>query len=95
MTTTYSVGGVSSFNFDDWTADDVKAAVNPGQTLLLGKLVDIITLDDPTAEADFLALMLLVLSLGCLLCYYVLGWAMNVISNVSVRIDYKSAYSSH
>ncbi|KAM3499894.1 hypothetical protein MY10362_006883 [Beauveria mimosiformis] len=63
------------------------AAVYPGQTLLLGKLVDIIGVDDPTAEANFLALMLLVLSLGCLLCYYALGWAMNVIANtLSTRV---------
>nr|WOF01067.1 leptomycin B resistance protein Pmd1 [Corynespora cassiicola] len=65
-------------------------AVHPGQTLLLGKLVDIIGADDPTSEASFLALMLFVLSLGCLFCYYALGWAMNVIANTlstKVRSD--------
>ncbi|KAJ4986221.1 multidrug/pheromone exporter [Stagonosporopsis vannaccii] len=62
-------------------------AVNPGQTLLLGKLVEIIGVEDPTTEANFLALMLLVLSLGCLVCYYALGWAMNVIANtLSTRV---------
>ena len=71
------------------------AAVNPGQTLLLGKLVDIIAVDDPTAEANFLALMLLVLSLGCLLCYYALGWAMNVIANVGVPLESRSVCVSH
>ncbi|KAH6665304.1 P-loop containing nucleoside triphosphate hydrolase protein [Plectosphaerella plurivora] len=58
------------------------AAVNPGQTLLLGKLVDIINVDEPRPQANFLSLMLFVISLGCLGCYYVLGWAMNVIANV-------------
>lgn len=43
--------------------------------------------DDPTPKANFLALMFLVLSLGCLLCYYTLGWAMNVIANtLSARV---------
>lgn len=62
----------------------VSAAVNPGQTLLLGKLVDIIGPGDPRPQANFLALMLFVMSLGCLVCYYILGWAMNVIGNVSL-----------
>ncbi|KAF2019493.1 multidrug/pheromone exporter [Aaosphaeria arxii CBS 175.79] len=69
------------------TACVAGAAVNPGQTLLLGKLVDIVGVDDPTEDANKLALMLLVLSLGCLLCYYTLGWAMNVIANtLSTRV---------
>jgi hypothetical protein len=71
-------------------ADDLTAAVNPGQTLLLGKLVDIIGLEDPTTEASFLALMLFVLSLGCLMCYFALGWAMNVIANVSFCLASKT-----
>lgn len=58
-------------------------AVYPGQTLLLGKIVSILGVDDPRSEANRLSLFLFVLSLGCLVCYYVLGWAMNVISNVS------------
>lgn len=76
-------------------ANDMTAAVNPGQTLLLGKLVDIIGVDDPTAEANFLALMLLVLSLGCLLCYYALGWAMNVIANVGICLGSGSIRVGH
>jgi hypothetical protein len=79
---------VIAANFDEHIAEDVTAAVNPGQTLLLGKLVDIIALDDPTAKANFLALMLLVLSLGCFVCYYALGWSMNVIANVSFYFEY-------
>ena len=58
-------------------------AVYPGQTLLLGKIVDILSVNDPRSQANFLSLMLFVLSLGCLACYYILGWAMNVIANVS------------
>jgi ATP-binding cassette subfamily B (MDR/TAP) protein 1 len=43
--------------------------------------------DDLTPKANFLALMFLVLSLGRLLCYYTLGWAMNVIANtLSARV---------
>ncbi|KAL1792258.1 hypothetical protein ACET3X_010009 [Alternaria dauci] len=57
------------------------AAVNPGQALLLAQLVGLTEVDDPTQKANFLALMFLVLSLGCLLCYYALGWSMNVIAN--------------
>lgn len=78
-----------------WITNDIAAAVNPGQTLLLGKLVDIIGVDDPTTQANFLALMLLVLSLGCLLCYYALGWAMNVIANVGVRLGSGSISLGH
>ncbi|CAI9633473.1 unnamed protein product [Alternaria burnsii] len=65
----------------------VGAAVNPGQALLLAQLVQLMGNDDPTSKANFLALMFLVLSLGCLLCYYTLGWAMNVIANtLSARV---------
>ncbi|KAH8629622.1 Leptomycin B resistance protein pmd1 [Alternaria alternata] len=65
----------------------VGAAVNPGQALLLAQLVQLMGNDDPTPKANFLALMFLVLSLGCLLCYYTLGWAMNVIANtLSARV---------
>lgn len=31
--------------------------------------------------------MLFVMSLGCLVCYYILGWAMNVIGNVSRNLS--------
>ncbi|KAH8879727.1 ATP-binding cassette multidrug transport protein [Thozetella sp. PMI_491] len=62
-------------------------AVYPGQTLLLGKIVDILGVDDPRSEANFLSLMLFILSLGCLACYYILGWAMNIIANtLSTRV---------
>lgn len=69
-------------------------AVYPGQTLLLGKLVDILGVDDPRSKANFLSLMLLVLSLSCLACYYILGWAMNVIANTlstKIRLDIMSS----
>lgn len=82
-------------NLDEHIAKDVIAAVNPGQTILLGKLVDIIALDDPTAKANFPALMLLVFSLGCFVCYFALGWSMNVIANVNFHLENKTAYSSH
>lgn len=57
----------------------------PGQTLLLGKLVDILGAGDPRPQANFLSLMLFVMSLGCLVCYYILGWAMTVIGSVSLN----------
>jgi ATP-binding cassette, subfamily B (MDR/TAP), member 1 len=57
--------------------------VYPWQTLLLGKIVGILGVDDPRSQANRLSLWLFVLALGCLVCYYILGWAMNVISNVS------------
>jgi len=65
----------------------VGAAVNPGQALLLAQLVQLMENDDPTPKANFLALMFLVLPRSCLLRYYTLGWAMNVIANtLSTRV---------
>ncbi|KAI1073610.1 P-loop containing nucleoside triphosphate hydrolase protein [Whalleya microplaca] len=56
------------------------AAVFPGQALLLANVVNTITGDNMTKRGNFISLMFFVLALGCLLAYFVMGWASNVIA---------------
>ncbi|KAF5010960.1 hypothetical protein FDECE_2923 [Fusarium decemcellulare] len=55
------------------------AAVYPGQTLLLGRIVNLLDSDDMAAEANFISLMLFILAIGCLVVYFAMGWATNII----------------
>ncbi len=56
----------------------------PGQAILLSKTMDVFTLtgDAMTDRGDFFASMFIVLAAGCLVFYFVMGWAMNVIAQV-------------
>lgn len=58
------------------------AAVFPGQALILAKVLDVFQLDadEMQRQGNFYALMFLVLSLGCLLCYFVMGWTTNIMA---------------
>ncbi|KAK1148555.1 hypothetical protein N8T08_009561 [Aspergillus melleus] len=58
----------------------IGAAVYPGQALLLANVMDIFSSDDIVGRGNFIALMYFVMSLGCILIYYGLGWATNVIA---------------
>ncbi|KAI4595437.1 hypothetical protein KJ359_006782 [Pestalotiopsis sp. 9143b] len=60
----------------------VASAVFPGQALILAKVLDVFQLDadEMQRQGNFYALMFLVLSLGCLLCYFVMGWTTNIMA---------------
>ncbi|KAL2261568.1 hypothetical protein VTK26DRAFT_3875 [Humicola hyalothermophila] len=58
------------------------AAVFPGQAILMSKMMDVFTLtgDAMTDRGDFFASMFIVLAAGCLVFYFAMGWAVNVIA---------------
>ncbi|KAF2010805.1 P-loop containing nucleoside triphosphate hydrolase protein [Aaosphaeria arxii CBS 175.79] len=58
------------------------AGANPGQALLMGKLLDVFTMpiSEMTTRSNFLALMFFVLALGVLVCYFIMGWTTNVVA---------------
>ncbi|TDZ35952.1 Leptomycin B resistance protein pmd1 [Colletotrichum spinosum] len=58
----------------------VGAAVFPGQALLLSKVMEIFSSSDMVGRGNFISLMFLVLAVGNLVVYFVMGWTTNVIS---------------
>ena len=62
----------------------VTATVFPGQAILLSKIMDVFTLtgDAMTDRGDFFASMFIVMAAGCLVFYFVMGWAVNAIAQV-------------
>ncbi|KAM0283234.1 hypothetical protein ACHAO9_009884 [Fusarium lateritium] len=56
------------------------AAVYPGQTLLLSKVMDVFTSSDLVKGGDFVSLMYFVMSLGSLVIFFVMGWISNIIA---------------
>ncbi|KAK4234337.1 ATP-binding cassette sub-family B member 5 [Achaetomium macrosporum] len=59
------------------------AAVHPGQTVLLSRVLDAFTAPNIVPPGRFVALMYFVLSLGSLLVYFVLGWSTNTLSHMT------------
>lgn len=59
------------------------AGVFPGQALLLGNVMDIFGAADMVKRGNFISLMFLVMAFGLIVVYWVLGWATNVIAQVS------------
>jgi ATP-binding cassette subfamily B (MDR/TAP) protein 1 len=62
------------------------AAVFPGQAILLSNMMDVFTLtgEAMTKRGDFFASMFIVMAAGCLIFYFVMGWAVNVVAQVSL-----------
>ncbi|GKT51747.1 leptomycin B resistance protein pmd1 [Colletotrichum spaethianum] len=55
------------------------AAVYPGQTLLLSKIMEVFSSSDMVDNGNFVSLMYFVVALGSLAVYFVMGWTTNVI----------------
>ncbi|KAI8650841.1 hypothetical protein NCS57_01419000 [Fusarium keratoplasticum] len=71
------------------------AAVYPGQTLLMGRIVNLLGSDDVTKEANFISLMFFILAIGCLAVYFVMGWTTNIVAqtlNTLIRKDMLEAF---
>lgn len=64
------------------------AAVFPGQAILLSQMMDVFTLtgDAMTDRGDFFASMFIVMAAGCLVFYFGLGWAVNVVAQVCILL---------
>ncbi|WYZ38615.1 hypothetical protein EsH8_III_000529 [Colletotrichum jinshuiense] len=60
----------------------VAAGAFPGQSLIIANLVDVFTLtgSEMITKGNFYSLMFFVLALGVLVCYFVMGWSTNLIS---------------
>ncbi|KAH8199061.1 hypothetical protein TruAng_006799 [Truncatella angustata] len=58
------------------------SAVYPGQALILANVMDVFQLETDAMQSrgNFYALMFLVLSIGCLICYFVMGWTTNIVA---------------
>ncbi|KAJ3578927.1 hypothetical protein NPX13_g1645 [Xylaria arbuscula] len=67
------------------------AAAYPGQAILTSKIVEVLELTgrELTKKGDFFALMFLVLGLGALVVYFIIGWSTNVIAQASNDISHK------
>ncbi|RSL94411.1 hypothetical protein CDV31_014325 [Fusarium ambrosium] len=63
----------------------IGAAMYPGQALLLGEVMDAFMSPDILHRGNFIALMYFVLSLGCLVVYFGLGWTTNNIAQASLK----------
>ena len=69
------------------TFNDIIAAPQPGQALLLGKFMSAISSPDMVKEGNFIALMFFVLALGTLVLYFIMGWCVNLIGQVSLQLS--------
>ncbi|RSM07717.1 hypothetical protein CDV31_008497 [Fusarium ambrosium] len=70
-------------------------AVYPGQTLLMGRIVNLLGSDDMSKEANFISLMFFILAIGCLAVYFAMGWTTNIVAqtlNTSIRRDMLEAF---
>ncbi|OTA58872.1 P-loop containing nucleoside triphosphate hydrolase protein [Hypoxylon sp. EC38] len=56
------------------------AAVFPGQALLLANAIDLANVDNMVQRGNFVALTFFILAIGCLIAYFILGWASNVVA---------------
>ncbi|KEZ39827.1 Multidrug resistance protein 1, 2, 3 (P glycoprotein 1, 2, 3) [Scedosporium apiospermum] len=61
------------------------AAVNPGQALLLGNIMSVLTSANIVARGNFISLMFFVMSLGILIIYFAMGWSTNTIAQALSR----------
>lgn len=61
------------------------AASYPGQAILMSRFIDVFQLtgDRMRERGNFFALMFLVIACGSLVTYFTLGWASNVVAQVS------------
>ncbi|KAK2671706.1 hypothetical protein RAB80_011785 [Fusarium oxysporum f. sp. vasinfectum] len=72
----------------------VGAGVYPGQTILLGRVMDVLKADDMQKQGNFLALMFFVMALGLIIVYGILGWATNVVSQTFAQRIREDLFSS-
>ncbi|KAF5577862.1 leptomycin B resistance pmd1 [Fusarium pseudocircinatum] len=72
----------------------VGAGVYPGQTILLGRVMDVFNADDMQKQGNFLALMFFIMALGLIIVYGILGWATNVVSQTFAQRIREDLFSS-
>ncbi|KAH7159792.1 ATP-binding cassette multidrug transport protein [Dactylonectria estremocensis] len=71
------------------------AGLYPGQTILIGKVLDVFGSDDMQSRGNFISLMFFIMACALLVVYGVLGWATNIVAQTfskKVRSDIFSAF---
>ncbi|KAH7143791.1 multidrug/pheromone exporter [Dactylonectria macrodidyma] len=71
------------------------AGLYPGQTILIGKVLDVFGSDDMQSRGNFISLMFFIMACALLIVYGVLGWATNIVAQTfskKVRSDIFSAF---
>ncbi|KAH6984745.1 P-loop containing nucleoside triphosphate hydrolase protein [Ilyonectria sp. MPI-CAGE-AT-0026] len=71
------------------------AGLYPGQTVLIGKVLDVFGSDDMQKRGNFISLMFFVMACGLLVVYCVLGWTTNIVAQTfskKIRSDMFSAF---
>ncbi|EXM18872.1 hypothetical protein V3481_016404 [Fusarium oxysporum f. sp. vasinfectum] len=63
----------------------IGAALFPAQALLLGNVLDVFSSPDMVSRGNFITLMFLVIAIGCLIGYFLLGWSSNMIAQTLGR----------
>lgn len=66
----------------------ITATANPAQTILMSKVVTVLNYPEPklTERGDFFSSIFIVLTAGCLLSYFSLGYSTN---NIAQQLNYK------
>lgn len=62
------------------------AAAFPGQAILMSRFIEVFKFrgDEMQRKANFIALMFLVLAIGVLVTYFIVGWSSNLVGQVSL-----------
>ncbi|RKK98516.1 Leptomycin B resistance protein pmd1 [Fusarium oxysporum] len=69
-------------DFDTFQQLGLLAALFPAQALLLGNVLDVFSSPDMVSRGNFISLMFLVIAIGCLIGYFLLGWSSNMIAQI-------------
>ncbi|RKK96006.1 Multidrug resistance protein 2 [Fusarium oxysporum] len=72
-------------DFDTFQQLGLLAALFPAQALLLGNVLDVFSSPDMVSRGNFISLMFLVIAIGCLIGYFLLGWSSNMIAQTLGR----------
>ncbi|KAH7196128.1 P-loop containing nucleoside triphosphate hydrolase protein [Fusarium oxysporum] len=72
-------------DFDTFQQRGLLAALFPAQALLLGNVLDVFSSPDMVSRGNFISLMFLVIAIGCLIGYFLLGWSSNMIAQTLGR----------
>jgi ATP-binding cassette subfamily B (MDR/TAP) protein 1 len=80
-------GIVDSSHANQTEADNIPAGTFPGQAMLMSRLVNVFqyTGSEMEEKGNFFALMNLVIAIGCLIVYFIIGYTANSISTVGLE----------
>lgn len=85
---TSAIGGMShcgnTFKLEEKEANtEPTGAIFPAQAILLGHVLDVTNAPNMVSRGSFYALMFFVMAVASLVVYFVMGWATNIIAQVS------------